>query len=138
MSDQEHSDEISEMLSGLRSLEPSLQSRLENRQVIAKELARLSEHSSRPRAWWNRSLSIPIPLAIAASLLLVYGATLLSDRTGGGQLTEAVEVENAPSIKIEPPRESEQYERSSFEVTETYLCGIGRLSTHSFHAIQEN
>jgi len=137
MSEHEHSDRIAEMLSGLHELEPSLESRLENRRVIASEIARLGESRSGPLPWWSRSLSVPIPIAIAASLmLLMYGTSQLIHQSDSASVAESVEPVQPSHLDSTNDREPE--EQSSFEVTETYLCGVGRLSTHTIYTFKEN
>ncbi len=145
MSQEKHSDEVAELLGSLRSLEPSLESRLENRRVIASELARLSQASSpASTAWWKRSVSIPVPVAIAASVVALCGATWLGLDSFKG-LATSTEMTSQPSSQnldvpkiVAPARESKPVARPSFEMTETYLCGVGRISTDTLYTLEED
>ncbi len=145
MNEPDETDEMVELLSSLSRLEPSLPGRIENRRVVAAELARLSRQHQCSEPWWRRSISIPWPLAIAASLLLMYGATLIKGRSSPSN-DHALQIANDPEL-LRPPasdsaketeREQSQTERPSFEIQQTYVCGVGRISTHSFYHIEEH
>lgn len=120
-------------LATLKQLEPSLASRLQNRLAIANQLhQRQSAIGRKPSVWWRRSISIPIPIAAAAVLLLVRATiwNLIRPANSAPQ-TAATQ---APTKDASSP--SELPAIAYFE-TGTYLCGIGRLKSDYGYFIQE-
>jgi hypothetical protein len=120
-------------LATLKQLEPSLDSRLQNRLAIANQLhQRQSAIERKPSVWWRRSISIPIPVAAAVALLLV-GATIWNvirpaNSTPQTAATHArANDANSPSV----------LPAIAYFETGTYLCGIGRLTSDYGYFIQE-
>lgn len=64
-----------DLLGPLRDLQAPLATQIANRQSLANVLhERRQQSASRPRQWWRRSVSVPIPLAAAILLLAVVFA----------------------------------------------------------------
>src|SRR5438105_1694302 len=77
-------DTIEALLSPLKRLEPTLESRLRNRMAVADELQRRRfAERDRRKPWWARM--IPVPLPVAAALLVVIGLMSLWGYRGGRQ-----------------------------------------------------
>jgi hypothetical protein len=69
---------LSELLLPFRSAKPSAQVKSANRAAIAKALANASRLT-----WWRRTVSVPLPLAVAAGVAIVAAAIgLLVPRSG--------------------------------------------------------
>ena len=63
---------LCDLLAPLRDLQAPLATQIANRQSLANVLhERRQQSASRPRPWWRRSVSVPIPLAAAILLLAV-------------------------------------------------------------------
>ena len=64
-----------DLLGPLRDLQAPLATQIANRQSLANVLhERRQQSASRPRPWWRRSVSVPIPLAAAILPLAVVFA----------------------------------------------------------------
>ena len=70
MSENKPEHDLVEQLSVLGDLEPSTQARLNYRRAVASGL---SPAATATRPWWKRSISIPVPIAIAASIFALGG-----------------------------------------------------------------
>jgi len=129
---------VDEAIAYLKRLEPPLETRINNRVVVADELKSLLR-ASQPRAWWRRSISIPVPIAAALAAIVAL-ALSLDFRASREQLpivaTQPDQRANDPSghapetPKIVAPAHSPQRVRQ-YHATETYLCGLGRLRFES-------
>lgn len=134
--------DVESLLSPLRQIEPLPAARAEFRAAVAAELERGTVHRHSP--WWRRTIAVPVPVALTAVLLVVVSMalTLLAQRRVGpsGQLPQATSP--APAESVAPntiaakgsPFESPEIEYYS---SETYLCGIGRISSVSGYSIRE-
>ena len=120
-------------LAALRKLEPSLESRLQNRIALANELQRRCGAPGTNRSpWWRRSISVPIPVA-AAAVVLLLAAIIWTRARSANSTPQNVALHppvNATSLPIAPPA-------FAYFETETYLCGIGRLKSDHGYVIQE-
>ena len=137
---------LKEMLSHLRSLEPPLETRIANRMAIAAELS-ASCSDAKPRLpWWRRSISIPTP--VAASLLVLMGIALASSvrgRIGPSSIQVAAPAQFVKSsgdvrdkkAEVTATHTPHPTVASNYYVAETYLCGIGRVSSESYYFIKE-
>ena len=137
-----------EAIARLKRLEPPLQTRINNRVIVADALKSLSR-AGQSRAWWRRSISIPLPLAAA---LAVIFAVALSQNLRAGRERAAVEVmqpvgqsdrrtNDLTGIAPETPKDVARShdlrpDRQSY-AKETYLCGLGRLRFESANFSKE-
>jgi hypothetical protein len=104
-----------------------------------------TDHQQRHLPWWRRSIAIPVPLA-AALVLLMAVALYSSFRNwqerpaqpiatpGQGEKGEAAA--GIPTLAVAQPK-AEAQPRSKHYETETYLCGVGRVSSETYYAIKE-
>lgn len=129
---------LAELLAPLQGIEPPLESRITNRRAISAALSSLSAAAPYVNLpWWRRSISIPMPLA--AALVLAVAALVFSQiRARRHQLPDST---NSPApIAVVPAAKTSAVDAppavKHFE-TETYLCGVGRVSSESYFAIQE-
>lgn len=119
-------------LASLRQLEPSQESRLQNRIALANELQRRGAVRTNRLPWWRRSISVPIPIA-AAAVVLLLAATIWTRGRSANSTPQNIALHppaNATSSPIAPPS-------FAYFETETYLCGIGRLKSDHGYVIQE-
>ena len=66
---------LDDLLAPLRAMQAPLATQIANRQTLANALHTLHEQAaSRHISWWRRSVSVPIPLAVAILLLAVVFA----------------------------------------------------------------
>lgn len=126
---------LDEVLSHLKRLEPPLETRVANRLAVAAALGELSAVKQRSQLpWWRRSIAVPVPVA-ASVLLLTTLAVSANFRGGREQLPLQVsEQDKQSSIVRRAPRSREVLK---FYETETYLCGIGRVSSESHYSLEE-
>ncbi len=116
--DSEHSDDdaIRSLLSPLRAVQPSDEVCLANRDAVRRELDR---RASLP--WWRRSVAVPMPVAIAASLALVVAAAV-SLRPALGKAADS----------NEPPQHTERVDFNSetpgWRITQSYILSIESLA----------
>jgi hypothetical protein len=143
-----------ESLSMLRRLEPPLTSRIANRAVVIAELKAMEAAVvMQTLPWWRRSIAVPVPLAASLLAIVVIGVPLITSawsdarradapiapltvaKKQPGYLSERAPVASAP-LKT-APRQTAAIARDYF-VTETYLCGVGRVRSHSRYSNPEN
>ena len=138
-------ENLDEALAALRQVEPSLESRLRYRRVIATELARAERRESpAPRHWWNRSISVPVPVGLAMCILLA-GILLFRgtrpDATGDLREVRSRETENttADMDRADSPAISESVRSPHVTcyASETYLCGVGRMEYKTVYQVTE-
>jgi len=148
--DPEDSDErmLEELLSHVKRVEPSLETRVGNRTAVAAELCRRANaNRNRPVPWWRRTVAVPWPIALcAAALLLAVSALELrsphaADPSTGDAVSSAqpaargtVSRNEHPEVAMHVPEIFPEFE--SYQ-TETYLCGIGPLSSVSKSFLRE-
>ena len=148
LSDDGDDRSLEEFLSHVKRVEPPLESRVEIRTAVAVELCRLATgNRSRPLAWWRRTVAVPVPLALSLAALLLT-TSVLQWNSRRGSVPPSVDAasaarragrvgdmphEHAPVARhaLNLPPAVEYYE------TETYLCGIGRLSSQTMYLIKE-
>lgn len=124
MSENKPEHDLAEQLSVLGELGPSTQARLNYRRVVANGLPHAAIAT---RPWWKRSISIPVPLAIAASALAIGGIGMQFRNTAPDVAT------STPIESLDPaPPVGRPAQRPLFEMTEVYLCGVGRIETQTF------
>jgi hypothetical protein len=109
------SDEaIEDLLGPLRAATPPDEVRSANRDAIRRALERPAR-----TAWWQRTVAVPMPLAIAASLALVV--------TAAASLWPAVSDSNIPprqqSSRVESAAES-----PGWRITRSYILSIESLA----------
>jgi hypothetical protein len=136
--------EIQPTMELLKRLEPTLASRIKNRRIVATGLAtheRRFLSSSVP--WWRRSISIPLPVALAVVLLLASAflwLPMLRDRPGGFAVSSNSAEPFSGTAAVATPAKSSRAnaERTlGYSATETYLCGIGRIKDESIYEVKE-
>ena len=129
----------------MKRVEPPLEARIRNRQVIATELARIEERRmSVPQRWWRQSFSVPIPVALGVCTLLLVSLVVKwprSDDTPDLTAVNSTATEESavadPVAKPSERDESEAQPRLTYSASETYLCGVGRLSYESLYQFPE-
>jgi hypothetical protein len=126
---------LDEALSHLKRLQPPLESRIANRAAVATALDELNAVKQRSQLpWWRRSIAVPVPVA-ASVLLLTTLAVSANFRGGREQLPLQVsEQDKQSSIAQRVPRSRAELK---YYETETYLCGIGRVSSESHYSLEE-
>ena len=137
---------LEEIYSHLKRLEPPLETRVANRVAVAAELGRLLDASRKQRLpWWRRSISIPVPLAAS---LLALAALVLPSIYREGREQPAMHVDapvqpekGAADRRIENPGKAKRTPAGQvvmkYYETETYLCGVGRVSSETRYFIKE-
>jgi hypothetical protein len=139
---------LEEVLAHVKNVEPSLEARTSIRAAVAAELCRVTtSHRNRPLPWWRRTIPVPWPIAVSvAGLLLVVSASHY--RTAPASVPSTVDVASRArsaeratdtrhdhtGVAMHTPDKSSELE---YYATETYLCGIGRLSSESKSFIRE-
>lgn len=135
-----------ESLSHLKRIEPPLETRIGNRMAIAGELSSMLTTNRRRRLrWWRRSISVPVP--VAASLLVVLGASMLQSVFLGRPEPSPVHMAARDHSlgHADAPRETMAIAASArdahpvleYRISETYVCGIGRLKSESGYFLKE-
>lgn len=124
---------LDEALSHLKRLQPPLESRIANRMAVATALDELNAvKQQRPLPWWRRSIAVPVPVAASVAVLSAI-AFASSFRGGPAQLHVSERVSQSPIAQRAPRSRAEL----KFYETETYLCGVGRVSSESHYSFQE-
>ncbi|QDU13280.1 hypothetical protein CA11_10620 [Gimesia maris] len=141
----EPSDEsIREILAPLQELQPSSENKAEIRQLVA---ARLTESKHRQTSLSTlRNLTAHTLVALACTLLTGVGiGWMLRGIDRGPDPGATAQVDDPVSEKQETDSNGNENRmlvvaddsQPSFYVTETYLCGVGILSSSSGHLFQE-
>jgi hypothetical protein len=136
---------LDEAFSHLKRLEPPLETRIANRVAVATALGALDTlRRQRPLPWWRRSISVPIPIAASLAALvafvLVSGIRDWQERPMHADAPKQVAKSDAglrdKQSSISKHTQNARAELKYYE-TETYLCGIGRVSSESHYFIEE-
>jgi hypothetical protein len=125
---------LDEALSHLKRLEPPLETRIANRKAVAAALAEQNAANQQgPLPWWRRSIAVPVPVAASVAALVAF--VLVSGIR---------DWQERPMHADGPTKQSSIAKRTQnargelkFYETETYLCGIGRVSSESHYSIEE-
>jgi hypothetical protein len=129
----------------LKNLEPPLEARAAFRIAVASELARSYQAScSQLKPWWRRSVSIPVPVAMALGILVVAGLWWSPSRF---QRNDLVKTNAAPEHSVSSHSSVEPQLASNCQdvanptfrryVSNTYLCGLGPISTETHFDFEE-
>lgn len=138
--------ETFQLLALLKQVNPPLEARVNFRMTIARELARLQEVSRRPEeTWWKRSINVPLPLAfgLALSILLTVVVWLRQPPSRNVPRNDSAFAPPRHSRASDvPPKDLSTLAASPEDalelyVSNTYLCGVGPLSTESRYVLQE-
>lgn len=139
----EPSDEsIREILAPLQELQPSLEKKAEIRQLVA---ARLTE--SQASLSTLRNLTARTLVALACTLLTGVGIGWMLRGIDRGPDPAVIAQDDVPASEKREADSNRSENRlliaaddtqPSYYVTETYLCGVGILSSSSGHLFQEN
>jgi hypothetical protein len=129
----------------LRGIEPTVASRVKNRTVIAAALA-CRNSGAAPAAWWRRSVSIPVPVAMAACVVFLASVLLwlprLKDAAVGAESVagSTVAEHQGASNTTETSLNSGEDDDTPLEyrASATYVCGVGRISYESAYYFQED
>ncbi len=125
-------------LSALKSIEPPLATRIQNRTAVAEALSSLmSANRQRHLPWWRRSISVPLPFA--ACVLLVCALTVASrfrgdDERSPVQMTvhdrrpQPVQGTSGETATV-GAGQSDAHPVLVYRETATYVCGIGQLKS---------
>lgn len=136
---------LDEAFSHLKRLEPPLEARIANRVAVATALGALSTAKlQRQLPWWRRSISVPIPIAASLAALVAFVlATSLRDWQERPMHANAPKqvLESEAGVRGKHPAIAKRTANARTELkyyeTETYLCGIGRVSSESRYSIEE-
>ena len=124
---------LAEVLSHLKRLEPPLETRIANRQAVSVALSSFhAVNRERHLPWWRRSISIPVPIAVALVLLL---AVALYANLRSQPAKEAIAV-NSNTATL-PKSTADTRQAVKYYETETYLCGVGRVSSESYYVVKD-
>jgi len=136
---------LEKMLFPLKRLEPPLEARIANRQAVAAALSSPSAvNQQRHLPWWHRSVSIPVPFA--AALVLLMAATFCASFrnwqqpsaplvAAPGQAAKNTATAGGNRVVLGQPVPNAYLTSKNYE-TETYLCGVGRVSSESYYVIK--
>jgi hypothetical protein len=135
--------QLEEMLAPLIHIEPPLEARIANRQAVSAALHSfhvLNEQRHLP--WWCRSISIPVPLAAALTLLMAFSlySSFHNWQQPSVPLIAAPNKASAPAgsnSAAKLPAVANQQPVVTHYETEMYLCGVGRVTSESYYAIKE-
>jgi hypothetical protein len=149
----EFSDDVDDrttedLLSCLKQIELPMETRLANRAAIAAELFRLaSVTSGRRLPWWKRTIAVPVPLVLGMALLIAAAFLFPwvqrrepAVAVAGSHDTRSRAVRPDP---VKPERHpdvtdvTDELPVLEYYETETYLCGIGQLTSRSGYLIKE-
>ena len=133
---------LDDLLAPLRAMQAPLATQIANRQTLANALHTLHEQAaSRHISWWRRSVSVPIPLAVAILLLAVVFAVqqVVSSQHASSQLARDAAPGPAHQPQAPLPRGGDSREAmlaalqpsANVQSMESgiYLSGIGSLNS---------
>lgn len=144
----EHDDDaaLESLLSPLKRIEPSPAARSEIRAAVAAELAGAAPIRTQT-PWWRRSIQVPVPVALLAALLLLVSVAWTRRVPQDSQVPAAQPQATAPAPSpaavsspdaiAATPADFRSPELEYYS-TETYVCGIGPISSVSGYTIREN
>lgn len=145
--DESEGTDLAETLAQLRRLEPSMAARLANRAAVTAELRAIEAADVlRERPWWRRSISVPMP--VAASLLALLAIT--APMSAAAWLKAGETAERPAATTNDHPQNHfttgdsrivarrQPAESPGYSVTETYLCGVGRINSNARYSKTEN
>ena len=138
--------DISEMLSVLRRIKSPPEATVYYRTIVDSELAQLRVPRDPVQPWWKRSVRVPLPVVMAASILLLFSMWMtqvsrLSDSTATPSVQRQPPLTNSDDTHLdsEPSRTSPQKTHElAISVSGIYLCGVGPLSTETRYVIKES
>lgn len=125
-------------LSPLRSIEPTAVARVRNRDAVAAALDELKQQKTvRKVPWWQRSISVPVP--IAACALLLISLLVVAELQGKSELPKPVPAAEITSPSAPPADTPVENPPLVYRETSTYVCGIGELrSTRGYFFKEQN
>lgn len=138
--------DIQEALSVLRQIKSPKGATVRYRTIVDSELALLPAAQAPATPWWKRSVRIPLPVAVAAGILLIFSTwtaqvTRQNDPTAPASilyqppLTDSNDMH--PDAEASPASPHETYELA-LSVSGIYLRGVGPLNTETRYAIKES
>lgn len=138
--------DILETLSVLRQIKSPTGATVRYRTIVDLELALLPAARAPATPWWKRSVRVPLPVAVAASIFVLF-STWTAQMSRQNDSIATPDVQRQPPLTnsddthpdSEPSRTSPQepYELA-ISVSSTYLCGVGPLSTETRYVIKES
>lgn len=139
---------LESLLSPLKRIEPSQPARQQFRVAVAAELDRSGVlQNLAASAWWKRTITVPVPVALGAAVVLLVsvGWSLSHRSTGDDPAMAAQPVVQPDAPPISSPAGSDLADvriapiapRLEYYVTETYLCGVGRVKSKSGYIVPE-
>lgn len=138
---------LESLLSPLKRIEPPPTAQSEFRAAVAAERRGLTPPLRTRAAWWRRSIQVPVPIALAATLLLMASVAWTLRAPQDSQVPAAQPQATAPAPSpaaisspdaiAAAPADSRSPELEYYS-TETYVCGIGPISSVSGYTIREN
>jgi hypothetical protein len=138
-------DDLREVMALLQRVEPTLETRVKNRQAIAAALAGIERSvPAQSVPWWRQSISLPVPAALGFCTLLLASALAWLPRPtavpadSAAIPTSAARSHAAADTTTPSGRSIREVEQTIDTVaSETYLCGIGRISHEMVYRFQE-
>jgi hypothetical protein len=143
--EREDDADLESLLSPLQRIEPPAAAREEFRAAVAAELDGGVAPQRGP--WWRRTIAVPVPVALGAAVMLLASAAWSVShrptvdhpaldsqpvvRPAGPEIALLARAEPAATSPVPPSPELE------YHVTETYLCGVGRVRSVSSYSIRE-
>ncbi len=140
--------DVSEFLSVLQQVKASPEGKVFYHTTVAAELARLLEVPASHIPWWRRSVRVPLPVVVAASVLMLISVwATQSSRTRDSEPRAGLPDEKTPGSdsdktrdlpKENPPHSAPGNEfRMVIQNSGLYVRGIGPLSTETRYVLQE-
>lgn len=138
--------DIRDALSVLKHIRTSPAASSRYRTIVEAELAMLPASRVVRLPWWKRSVQVPLPVAVAAGMLLIFSTWTAqmswnddsASPSGVGSQPPKSEAEDMPG-QAEPFRAtSDDTDKLALSVSETYLRGVGRLHTETRYVIKES
>jgi hypothetical protein len=133
-------DPLDEVLAQFRETPPSEAVRNSNRAAVRRAL----EPVGTPRAWWRRTISLPVPvvLATAAALLISMAAHLLS---AGNHSAGNNAGPSGPGRTVDPSAKGEDlgsliaaaHSQVKYSESQRYLSGIGVIDRNVIYRLEE-
>lgn len=138
--------DIQEALSVLRQIKSPKGATVRYRTIVDSELALLPAARAPATPWWKRSVRVPVPVVVAASIFVLFTMwTAQMSRQNDSRATPGVQRQprltnsddTYPDTELPPTSPQEPYELA-ISVSGTYLCGMGTLSTETHYVVEES
>jgi len=131
-----HNPDTDTLFEPLQQIEGPASLRTSNRAALAQAFTRAEYHRGRPSSWWQRRISISLP--VAAAILLFIGLQLILQIYTLKQ-PDRLPVPVARETPVVPVQGDEETEspRTQYQQESVYLAGLGTIYSAEFHHIEE-